>query len=221
MTFDGERTQYVLTPGQRRYLGLKRVLDIVLSLVLLALTGVPMLLVALVQKLESPSEPVLFRQQRIGRGETMFTVVKFRTMRTHTARYASAPQGPEDMTRLGRFLRASSIDELPQLFQVLSGRMSLIGPRPLVPWEETVHALRRAYGVYQLRPGITGWAQINGRDLVSDEDKAALDRAYLERVCFGMDWKIFWRTIGKVAVREGYLENGGGNEEQKDRRTDG
>ncbi len=205
MVFDRERTQYVLTPGQRRYLCLKRVLDIVLSLVLLALTGAPMLLVALAQKLASPSEPVFFCQQRVGRGEALFTVVKFRTMRT-----CASPGRPEDMTRLGRFLRASSIDELPQLFQVLSGKMSLIGPRPLVPQEKPVHVLRRAYGVYQLRPGITGWAQINGRDMVSDADKAALDRTYLEHVGFLMDWKIFWRTIGKVARREGYLENGAG-----------
>lgn len=201
METDSGKTPYVLRPAQRRYLTVKRGLDALASLVLLALLAVPMLLVALAQKLTAPAEPVLFCQKRVGRGGKLFTMLKFRTMPA-----AETGKGPESATRLGRFLRSSSIDELPQLFLVLTGKMSLVGPRPLIPQEESVHALRRAAGVYQLRPGITGWAQINGRDLVSDEAKAAFDREYLERVSFGLDWKICWSTVGKVIGREGVLD---------------
>ena len=202
MGTDGERAQYILRPAQRRYLPVKRALDILVSLALLFLLAVPMLAVALIQKLTGPAGPVIFQQQRVGRNGELFTMLKFRTMGTVPAGKGT----PERAARLSRFLRASSIDELPQLFLVLTGKMSLIGPRPLVPQEETVHVLRWAAGVYQLRPDITGWAQINGRDMVPDEAKAALDREYLENMRFGLDWKIFWRTIGKVAGRDGVLD---------------
>ena len=106
--------------------------------------------------------------------------------------------GEQYITKFGRFLRDSSIDELPQLFQVLTGKMSLIGPRPLIPQEEAVHKMREQAGVYQLRPGMTGWAQVNGRDLVGDEEKVRLDEEYLHNVGLKMDLKVFTMTIKKV-----------------------
>ena len=182
---------YRLTPAQRRYLGCKRVGDIILSLALLLALAVPMACIALFIKLSSPGDPILFRQARVGRDERTFTLVKFRSMDAAGVR----------ITTLGRFLRTTSLDELPQLFLVLTGEMSLIGPRPLIPQEEDIRLLRRVAGVYQLRPGLSGLAQINGRDKVKDAAKAAYDREYLENVSFRLDWMIFWATIGKVLRR--------------------
>lgn len=182
---------YRLTDRQMRYLRCKRVLDAVLSLVFLLLLAVPMAVIALLLKLCDPKKPVLFRQRRVGRNGELFTLYKFRSMRDK-----------EHITPLGRFLRTTSLDELPQLAQVLMGTMSLIGPRPLIPQEEKMHQMRRAAGVYQLRPGLTGLAQINGRDRLNDREKAAFDLAYLEQTGFRQDWRIFRATIGKVLRRE-------------------
>lgn len=179
---------YRLTARQERYLTVKRCLDGLLSLVLLALLAIPMAVIAGLVKLSSPRQPVLFRQERVGRDGAPFLLWKFRSIDAATGA----------VTPLGRVLRKASLDELPQLVQVLSGSMSLIGPRPLIPEEVSVHRLRRAAGVYRLRPGLTGLAQISGRDMVDDERKAAYDRAYLEHLSFGQDWRIFWATVGKV-----------------------
>lgn len=181
-----------LTASQRRYLPVKRVLDAVLSAVLLILLAIPMALIAAAVKCSGPDEPVLFRQERMGRDGVAFVLCKFRSMRRGRT-----------VTPVGRLLRDTSLDELPQLWHVLTGRMSLVGPRPLALYEEPVHELRRAAGVYQLRPGITGLAQISGRDLVSDETKAALDRKYLEGLCLSLDIRILCSTVGKVLRREG------------------
>lgn len=194
----------VLTERQQRYLRVKRGLDIVTAALLLALLAVPMGAVALSLKVLSPGEPVLFRHVRVGRNGVPFELVKFRSMKGGASRYvasADMADGGEYTTGFGRFLRSTSLDELPQLFHVLSGKMSLIGPRPLIPQEREIHALRQAAGVYQLRPGITGWAQINGRDRVPPQEKARLDREYLENIGFRLDWRIFWRTVGKVLAR--------------------
>ena len=202
--------KYTVTAGQKRYLAVKRALDILLALVAFIVLAMPMAVIALILKLTSPRETVLFRHERIGRNEELFTLTKFRSMKSSAPKYMASgyfENSEEYITRFGRILRSTSLDELPQLFQVLTGKMSLIGPRPLIPQEETVHALRRAAGVYQLRPGITGWAQVNGRDLVTDEDKAAYDREYLENVGFAMDWKIFWMTLKKVLLRKDIKES--------------
>ena len=200
MASEKEKTEYIppagvyrLTARQARYLAVKRGLDAALALALLVVLAVPMLIIAGLVKLSSPRQAVLFRQERVGRGGVPFLLSKFRSIDAVTGA----------VTPLGRFLRRSSLDELPQLVQVLQGSMALIGPRPLIPEEAQVHALRRAWGVYQLRPGLTGLAQINGRDLVADEQKAAYDRLYLERLGFSQDWRIFWATIGKVLRCEG------------------
>ncbi len=177
------------TAAQRRYLGLKRALDIVLSVLALAVLAVPMALIALLVKLSAPGRPVLFRQTRVGRAEQPFTLWKFRSM------------DGERITALGRFLRTASLDELPQLFQVLAGSMSLVGPRPLIPQETHIRALRRAGGVYRLRPGLTGLAQINGRDRLGDEEKASFDKQYAENVSLSLDTRILLATVGKVLRR--------------------
>lgn len=109
--------------------------------------------------------------------------------------------GEHYISKWGRFLRRTSIDELPQLFQVLTGKMSLIGPRPLIPQEETVHKMREQAGVYQLRPGMTGWAQVNGRDFVEDEEKVNFDREYLEKIGMKMDMRILFMTLKKVIIK--------------------
>ena len=180
-----------LTASQRRYLPVKRALDLCLAALGLVLGTVPMAVIAAAVKLSGPGEPVLFRQTRIGRDGAPFTLYKFRSM---------ARDGR--VTPTGRFLRTFSLDELPQLAQVLNGTMSLIGPRPLIPEEEPIHSLRRAAGVYVLRPGLTGLAQISGRDRVDAPRKAALDKEYLRRLSFSLDWHIFWATVGKVLRRE-------------------
>lgn len=204
MTKEMEGQTYRLTEKQKRYLKVKRGMDFVLAVMALVVLAIPMLVIAVIIKGSSPGEPVLFKHQRIGQDGEPFTLTKFRSMKSSAPQYMAAgyfANSEEYITRLGRLLRVTSLDELPQLLQVLTGKMSLIGPRPLIPQEETVHALREAMGVYQLRPGLTGWAQVNGRDLVKDEDKAAYDREYLERVGFAMDWKIFWQTVKKVLLR--------------------
>ncbi len=177
------------TASQRRYLGLKRALDVLLAALALLVLAVPMALIAILVKLSAPGRPVLFRQTRVGRNEQPFTLWKFRSM------------DGERITALGRFLRTASLDELPQLFQVLAGSMSLVGPRPLIPAETHISALRRAGGVYRLRPGLTGLAQINGRDKLGDEQKAAYDKQYAESVSLRLDIRILLATVGKVLRR--------------------
>lgn len=181
---------YRFTPGQRRYLACKRGMDILLAALLLALLAAPMAVIALAVKLSGPEEPVLFRQTRVGRYERPFTLVKFRSM-SHGLH----------VTAVGRFLRTASLDELPQLWQVLAGQMSLVGPRPLIPEETDIRALRRALGVYQLRPGLTGLAQVHGRDRLSAPEKAARDRAYMEGLSLRQDLSILLRTVIKVLER--------------------
>lgn len=198
-----------LTREQRRYLFLKRITDILIAAVAVVFLAIPMLLIALTLKILYPRIPVLFKQQRVGRNGELFTLIKFSSMRNEAVLGKEA-QGslelPKYVTGFGNFLRNSSLDELPQLFQVLSGKMSLIGPRPLVPQEKAVHILRWDSGVYRLRPGITGWAQIHGRDLLSDEKKAAYDKEYLEKMSFSLDRDIFLMTILQVVFRRGIFE---------------
>lgn len=188
---DGQSTnEYCpLTAAQRRYLPLKRALDILLALLSLLVLAAPMLIIAAAVKLTGPGQPVLFRQQRVGRSGELFTLCKFRSM----------DQGR--VTPVGRFLRTASLDELPQLWQVLTGQMSLVGPRPLALYDQAVHALRQASGVYQLRPGLTGLAQINGRDMLPPAEKAAYDREYLRTFSFRTDARILAATVGKVLRR--------------------
>ncbi len=200
---------YFLTAKQLRYQRAKHVMDFILALAMLLVLALPMLIACVLQKASSPNEPIFFRQLRVGRGGKAFTITKFRSMKSSAPKYMPTGElqdGALYISRLGRFLRDTSIDELPQLFQVLRGEMSLIGPRPLIRQESGIHELRKELGVYQLRPGLTGWAQVNGRDLLDDEEKAALDREYLERMSPAFDAKILLMTVSKVLGREGIRE---------------
>lgn len=201
-------SQYKLNNRQKQYLHIKYTLDFFVALVLIVLLSIPFLILSLIQKIADPNEPVFFVQERIGQWGKPIHIIKFRTMKSSVDHYIPTNRAMHyngDMTAFGKFLRDSSIDELPQLLHVLSGKMSLIGPRPLIPQEDKVHRMRKEAGVYQLRPGITGWAQVNGRDYVNDNDKVVFDREYLQRLGFYIDVKIFLRTAKLVFLRENIL----------------
>ena len=182
---------------------LKRAFDIVIALAGL-LIGWPVLLaLALAVRLHSPG-PAIHWSRRVGRGNRIFAMPKFRTMRTDTPDVATHLLDEPDrwITPFGRFLRRSSLDELPQLWSVLVGDMSLVGPRPALFNQDDLVALRTAAGVERLRPGVTGWAQINGRDELPIPDKVKLDREYLERMSFGFDLRILAATaLAAVTAR--------------------
>ena len=187
---------------------MKRALDFLAGLIGVILLSPVMIIVSLII-LITDGRPVLFKQQRVGKGNKLFTVYKYRTMRNGTGDIATEElkDADEKITKVGRFLRVYSIDELPQLFNILNGTMSLVGPRPLIPAEENIRRLREEYNVYSVTPGITGLAQINGRDNLSIEEKALLDKEYIENQSLLLDIKIILKTFKKVIhhdeVREG------------------
>lgn len=191
---------------ERRY-DMKRVLDFLISFFAVIILS-PLLLAVSVGILISDGSPVLFRQERVGRNNELFKIYKFRTMKRGTENVASndLKNAESKITKFGKILRATSIDELPQLFNILNGSMSLIGPRPLIPEETEIRELRKKYNVYSVRPGITGWAQVNGRDNISIENKALLDKEYVEKQSLAFDIKIFFITIHKVLRRDGVNE---------------
>ncbi len=199
------------------YRVIKRILDVVLSLMGFAILAVPFALVALVIYLDDPGD-VIFAQYRVGMGGKRFKLYKFRTMKMETPKYLSTMELKDpDMyiTRVGHVLRRLSLDELPQLVNVLRGDMSLVGPRPLISDEYEIHAMRMRFGVYNIRPGVTGLAQINGRDTVSPADKVRWDVKYLESFGFLSDIKILLRTIPKIFGADGFKE--GYNERKKEK----
>ncbi|MGN0545239.1 MAG: sugar transferase [Acutalibacteraceae bacterium] len=196
---------------------MKRFLDILLSLVAIIILSPLMLVISLIIIIDD-GLPVIFKQDRVGRGDQLFKIRKFRTMKNGAPNISTADfeKSDEFITRSGRFLRKTSLDELPQLFNVLNGTMSFIGPRPLIPEENHIREIRRKYGVYAVRPGLTGWAQVNGRDCLSDEEKAEFDREYIERQSLAFDAKIFFRTIWVVLTGKDVVEGGmKHNEEDK------
>ena len=182
---------------------MKRVFDFIISLFALIILSPLFLLISLII-LIGDGKPVLFRQKRVGKNNELFTIYKFRTMKRGTENVASGKleNANAKITKFGRILRATSIDELPQLFNILNGTMSLVGPRPLIPEETEIRELREKYNVYTIRPGITGWAQVNGRDTISLEQKALLDKEYVEKQSLGFDIKILIMTVLKVLRRE-------------------
>ena len=182
---------------------MKRVFDFIISLFALIILSPLFLLISLII-LIGDGKPVLFRQKRVGKNNELFTIYKFRTMKRGTENVASGKleNANAKITKFGRILRATSIDELPQLFNILNGTMSLVGPRPLIPEETEIRELREKYNVYTIRPGITGWAQVNGRDNISLEQKALLDKEYVENQSLGFDIKILIMTVLKVLRRE-------------------
>jgi len=187
------------------YACVKRFLDVFFALALLAFLWLPMLIIAVAVRADSPGKAI-FRQIRVGRDGRLFVCYKFRTM------YTSAPpccpsskfcDAHKYITPIGRFLRRASLDELPQLFNVVKGDMSIVGPRPLIIAEFNVHKKRTQNGVYILRPGITGLSQICGRDRVTDERKIELDTQYLKSFGFLQDVKIVGKTLGRVITGDG------------------
>jgi len=182
----------------------KRLFDVVLSLVVLGFAALPLLLIAVLVKLTSKG-PVLYWSDRVGRNNEIFRMPKFRSMKTDTPAVAThLLQDPEQfLTPVGGFLRKSSLDELPQLWCVLTGNMSFVGPRPALYNQDDLIALRTEKGVHVLPVGVTGWAQINGRDELPIARKVDLDVEYLQRHSLCFDLYILWMTFIKVIFREG------------------
>jgi O-antigen biosynthesis protein WbqP len=183
------------------YVLVKRLADLILGAAILGLVSPVMLITAAAIRVDSAG-PAIFRQRRIGRRGRTFTVKKFRTMRLGTPDLPSDALSDEQRrsrtTRLGGFLRRSCLDELPQLFNVIAGDMSLVGPRPALYNQDELIRMRRALGVDQVRPGITGLAQVEGRDALSLEEKVAYDAQYVRRLSPAMDVWIALRTIGAI-----------------------
>jgi len=182
----------------------KRLIDILLSGAALIVLAIPIVLVALAVKLTSRG-PMLYWSERIGRGNRSFRMPKFRSMRVDTPVVAThLLDSPERwLTPIGSFLRRSSLDELPQLWSIFVGDMSIVGPRPALFNQHDLIELRTQRGVHKLRPGLTGWAQVNGRDEIPIPEKVAYDAWYLEHRSLALDLRIMWRTAAQVVRSEG------------------
>ena len=182
---------------------MKRIFDLFLGIAILLLLAAPMLLIAIAIRLTSKGY-ALYWSDRVGKNNIVFRMPKFRSMRIGTIAVATHLLGnPDDyLSPIGGFLRRSSLDELPQLFSVLKGDMSFVGPRPALFNQDDLITLRTEKSVDKLLPGITGWAQVNGRDELSIPDKVALDVEYLNRQSFWFDIKILWMTFLKVMKRD-------------------
>lgn len=194
----------------KRYL--KRVIDFLLSLIGILCLSWLLLILMVAVKLSSPG-PVFFTQKRVGKGKTYFKILKFRTMRTDTPRDMPTHllENPERyITGVGHFLRRTSLDELPQLFNILAGHMSVVGPRPALWNQEDLIAQRDLYGANDIRPGLTGWAQINGRDELEIPVKARLDGEYVRRMSLLFDFKCILGTVTAVLKKDGVVEGGTG-----------
>ena len=183
---------------------MKRLFDLAVALVATVFLALPIVFVALAVRLTSPG-PALYWSDRVGRHNRIFKMPKFRSMRIDTPAVAThLLQNPEQwLTPIGSFLRKSSLDELPQLWSILKGDMSFVGPRPALFNQDDLIALRTEKGVHELVPGLTGWAQVNGRDELPIPQKVALDAEYLQRLSLRFDLKILWLTALKVLARDG------------------
>ena len=183
---------------------MKRIFDLILVIFLLLVLLISLLLIAILV-IATSKGPALYWSKRIGKNNKIFKMPKFRSMMTGTPAVATHLLDDPDsyLSPIGGFLRLSSLDELPQLFSVLKGDMSFVGPRPALFNQEDLIALRSERDVNKLLPGITGWAQVNGRDELSIPDKVALDVEYLNRQSFWFDMKILWMTFLKVIKRDG------------------
>jgi O-antigen biosynthesis protein WbqP len=183
---------------------MKRIFDLLLGVAILVFLVAPMLLISIAVRLSSKG-PALYWSDRVGKNNKIFKMPKFRSMLTGTPAVATHLLDNPDayLSPIGGFLRHSSLDELPQLVSVLKGNMSFVGPRPALYNQDDLIALRTKKGVDKLLPGITGWAQVNGRDELSIPDKVALDVEYLNHQSFWFDMKILWMTFLKVMKRDG------------------
>lgn len=205
-----ERIYGEITAGQKRYLKLKRVMDVVISGCAIVVLAPVFLLLVLFIKLDSPG-PVLFKQDRVGKNKVLFEIFKFRTMRIDTPKDIPTHmlRNPQQyITRAGKFLRKTSLDELPQLFNIFTGQMSVIGPRPALYNQYDLIEERDKYGANDVVPGLTGWAQVNGRDELEIPVKARLDGEYVQKMSLRFDMKCFLKTFVVVLTKDGVVEDG-------------
>ena len=194
----------------RFYLTVKRLLDFVLSLIGIVVLMPVFIIIGILIKVDSRG-PVIFKQKRYGKNKEPFYIYKFSTMASDAPQNVATKDlndSKKYITKIGAFLRRTSLDELPQLFNILLGKMTIVGPRPVVLKEENLIIARDLYGANDIKPGITGWAQINGRDLLSIEEKAKLDGYYVENMGFKMDINCFFKTVKYVLKGGGILEGG-------------
>lgn len=204
--------KHTLTFKQKCYLPIKRLIDLVLSVCGLIVLSPLLIAIVIAIKLDSKG-PVIFKQKRVGKNKTYFNIWKFRTMRTDAPKdmpthLLSSPDAY--ITKIGKFLRQTSLDELPQILQIVVGKMSIIGPRPALWNQYDLIEERDKYGANDITPGLTGWAQVNGRDELEIPVKAKLDGEYVEKMGFMMDCKCFIMTIFSVARHDGVVEGGTG-----------
>lgn len=207
-----------LTEKQKEYAKIKRGIDFALSLAAIVLLWWLLLGISIAIVIDDPG-PVLFKQKRVGIYKRHFNILKFRTMKTCTPKDTPTHllDNPDQyITRVGAFLRKSSLDELPQLFNILVGHMSIIGPRPALWNQFDLIEEREKYGANHVLPGLTGWAQCNGRDELEIDVKAAFDGEYVEKFGFAMDVKCFFKTIMTVVSSEGVVEGGTGAMKKED-----
>jgi len=195
----------------------KRFIDVVLSGIGIVVLAIPMLIVAMIIKIDSPGN-VLFKQERVGKNKKSINILKFRSMRSDTPKNVPTHLlADPDMyiTKVGKFIRKTSIDELPQIFCIFMGSMSIIGPRPALFNQTDLIAERDKYGANDITPGLTGLAQIRGRDELPIDVKARLDGEYVEKMSFWFDVKLFFGTIFSVLKSDGVVEGGTGQLEKE------
>lgn len=195
------------------YRYIKRIIDILLSGLAIIILSPLLLILCIAIKLDSPG-PIFFTQKRVGIHKTYFQIYKFRTMRTDTPKDMPTHmlENPEQyITKTGRFLRKTSLDELPQIFNIFKGDMSIVGPRPALWNQDDLVAERDKYGANDVTPGLTGWAQINGRDELEIPVKAKLDGEYVKKYGFTMDVRCFFGTFLSVLRQDGVVEGGTGS----------
>ena len=213
LEYEGKESEYhQLTKAQRRYLPVKRTLDLLIAGCACVVLLPVMAVICLAIKIDSPG-PVFFCQKRVGKNRKLFEIYKFRTMRTDAPKDQPTHllENPERyITRVGGFLRRTSLDELPQLFNILKGEMHIVSSRPAL-WSQTdLIEERERYGVHQIAPGLTGWAQINGRDELPIDVKARYDADYIRKMGLKMDIICFFGTIVSVLRSDGVVEGGTG-----------
>ena len=197
---------------------IKRLIDLILSLIGLIILSPVLIIISILIKIDSKG-PVFFKQKRVGIHKKLFNIYKFRTMYVDTPKDMPTHllNNPEAyITEVGKFLRKTSLDELPQLINIIKGEMAVIGPRPALYNQEDLIELRDKYKANDIRPGLTGWAQIHGRDELEIEEKAKLDGYYTEHISFLLDIKCFFLTIASVLKHEGVVEGGTGSMDKND-----
>ncbi len=187
----------------------KRILDLIVSTIAIIILFVPMVIVAIIVKINSPG-PAIFKQRRVGIHKREFTMLKFRSMPTDVPSDLPTKEfnATHKLNKWQRFIRKSSIDELPQLFNIWLGQMSLVGPRPVLANEHDLIMERDKYGANDIKPGLTGWAQINGRDELDIVQKAEYDGEYVQKMSFLFDCKCILKTVGVVLKSKGIVEGG-------------